>query len=231
MKVAIHQPNYLPWLGYFHKMANCDVFVIFDNVQLPNGKSYETRNLIKTVSGPKWLTVPITNKGDNILIRDAKITDNNRWQKKHMNCIRSSYQKAPFFNNYIKDIEIIYNKEWTNLCDLNVELIKFFKEKLGIKAELILSSEIVKDDLGGAEKIFAILAKLRADIYISGAGAGSKRYIFPEDFKNRGINLVFQEFVHPVYPQLGGGFAQNLSVIDLLFNCGPDSLKIILGKN
>ena len=231
MKVAIHQPNFLPWLGYFHKMANCDTFVIFDNVQLPTGKSYETRNLIKTKDGPQWLTVPVADKGKAVLIKDAKIAVDNRWQKKHFQSIKFSYQKAPFFNDYIKDLEKIYSGKWTSLCDLNVALIKLMKELLGTKTRLILSSEMTQDKLSGPEKIFIILRELKADTYLSGSGSGSKRYIFPEEFKKNKINLVFQEFVHPVYPQLGTEFIPNLSVIDLLFNCGPESLKIILGKN
>lgn len=231
MKVAIHQPNFLPWIGYFHKMANCDTFVLFDNVQLPTGKSYITRNLIKTNNGAKWLTVPVANKGEAILIKDAKIAVDNRWQRKHIQSIKFAYQKAPFFNDYIKDIENVYSKEWTGISDFNIAFIKLINEFLGIKTKILLSSEITSDELGGLEKIFDILEKLGADTYFSGSGSGSKRYILPEDFKKRRIDLVFQDFVHPIYPQLGKGFISNLSIIDLLFNCGPDSLKIMLNKD
>jgi len=230
MKVAIHQPNFIPWIGYFHKMANCDIFVLLDDVQLPRGKSIANRNLIKTSQGPKWLTIPVVKRSQLILLKDAEIMVDNKWQKKHLKTIKFSYQKALFFNDYIKEIESVYSKNWTNLCNLNKALIKLIKELLGINTELVLSSEITPSDLKGKEKIFAILEKLKADIYLSGLGAGSKRYILPDEFKAKKINLVFQDFTHPIYPQLWGEFIPNLSIVDLLFNCGPDSLKILLGK-
>lgn len=231
MKVAIHQPNFLPWIGYFHKMANCDVFVLFDDVQLPVGKSYVVRNLIKTNDGSAWLTVPVGEKGEAKLIKDAQIINSNNWRRKHLQTIKFAYQKSPFYKDYIGGIEDIYSKEWTNICDLNVAFIKLIKEFLGIKAKIILSSEISKNKLGnGKEKIFSILKELKADTYFSGRGSGSMRYIIPEDFKENKINLIFQDFVHPVYPQSGKEFIPNLSILDLLFNCGPDSLEIILNS-
>jgi hypothetical protein len=230
MTISIHQPNYLPWLGYFHKLAQSDIFVIFDDVQLPTGKMFITRSLIKTQNGPLWLNVPILNKGDKILIKDALIATNNNWQKKHLKSIIFSYQKAPFFNKYIEEIEQIYNTEWLKLCDLNLSIIRLINKLLNIKTKLVLSSEISSSELLGEEKILTIIKNFRADTYLSGKGKGSMRYISPSDFEREKIKLIFQEFTHPVYSQLWGKFIPNLSIIDLIFNYGPRSLEILNNK-
>lgn len=222
MIIACHQPNYLPWLGYFHKIANSDVFVLFDDVQIPNGKNFGTRISIKTSNGVLDLTIPILNRGDGILIKDAKMADKT-WQKKHLKSIILSYQKAPYFKQYIGEIESIYNFEWENLCDFNITLIKLIIKFLGIKTKLVLSSELGVYSTG-EQRIIEMVKKLGGDTYLSGIGAGSKRYIREEDFKKEGIKLKWQDFIHPVYPQLYGEFIPNLSVIDYLFN-NYDSMR------
>ncbi|MBI4333116.1 MAG: WbqC family protein [Chloroflexi bacterium] len=228
MIAAIHQPNYLPWLGFFNKMARSDIFVIFDDVQLPRGKSFETRNRVKTPNGVQWLTVPIAEKGELNLIKDAMIVQDGKWQIKHWKTIQLSYKRAPYFDRYAARFDEIYSIPWEKLCDLNVALIKLIKELLGIKATLVSSSDL-KIEARGTDKIFLILRELKADRYLTGEGKGSKRYVFEEDFVKNNIGLIYQDFEHPVYRQLWGDFAPELSVIDLLFNEGDRSLDILTG--
>ena len=219
---ACHQPNYLPWLGYFDKMKKSDIFVLFDDVQVPTDKEFVVRNSIKGPNGIIELIVPIKNKKDKILIKDAFVTGNN-WQKKHFKSIVGSYQKAPYFKKYIRELERFYKINWKRLSDLNSALICILKDFLGIKTKLVFSSDLGLENLQGEEKILGIIKKLGGDTYISGTGVGSKRYIIPEDFEREGIKLIWQEFQYPVYPQLWGGeFVPKLSVIDYLFNCGKE---------
>jgi hypothetical protein len=211
-------------------MASCDVFVLLDDVQLVRGKSFTTRNKVKTPGGAQWLTVPVTEKGELKLIKDVLIAQNGKWQQKHWKTLELSYKKAPHFDELEAKFGHIYNVSWENLCELNVALIKLIKDLLGINTILVLSSEMnIKGR--GTEKILSIIKELKADKYVTGEGEGSQRYIVEEDFKENGIEVIYQQFKHPTYHQLWGAFAPNLSIIDLLFNEGERSLEILKGCN
>ncbi len=223
--IAIHQPNHLPWIGYFDKMAKSDIFVLFDDVQFPRGKSYVTRNNILGANGQFWLTVPVKNKGEMLKINEVEIAEEN-WNKKHWKSIEASYCKSLFFNELKKDFESIYTKKWVKLCELNVELIKKIMKILEIETKIVFSSDVpAKADKN--ERIIEIIKYFDADTYISGKGSGSQRYIFEEDFEKNDIKLIFNEFTHPIYKQMHPEFVPNMSVIDLLFNIGDKAMDII----
>ena len=230
MIISIHQPNFLPWLGYFHKIALSDVFVIFDDVQYPRAKTYGNRVLIKINNGKSWLTVPVLHKAELHKYNEIKIKESN-WKRKTLKTIKLSYKNAPYFSKYFDEFSEIYLNNYDSLVEFNYELIKFIADKLKISTEFVLSSDICKDvELQGEEKILFILENLCASDYISGTGEGSKRYIQEDEFRKRNIKLIWQNFVHPVYPQLYGDFISHLSIIDLLFNCGTESREILLGN-
>ncbi len=223
--VAIHQPNYIPWTGYFYKIAKSDVFVFFDDVQMPRGKSVVTRNKILAPNGHIWLTVPVKDRGKMLKINEVEIAEGN-WNEKHWKSIEVSYCKSQFFEELKEDFKAIYMKNWTNICELNVELIKKVLELFEIDTKLVFSSDVpAKADKN--ERIIEIIKHFGADTYISGKGEGSQRYVFEEDFKKNDINLIFNEFKHPVYKQNYSGFVPNMSVIDLLFNIGDKARDII----
>lgn len=226
MIISIHQPNYLPWLGYFNKMARSDIFVIFDDVQLVRGKSFVTRNKIKTANGVQWLTVPVKEKSELKLIKDTLIAQDGKWQKKHWKTIQLSYRKAPYFSKYEEKFSQIYEASWGKVSELNIGIIKLIKELLEIKTTLVLSSEM-DIETKGAEKIMSIIKKTKADQYLTGEGSGSKRYIIEEEFYENNIELIYQQFEHPTYTQLWGDFIPMLSIVDLLFNEGEKSLEIL----
>lgn len=225
--VAIHQPNYLPWLGYFHKMARCDIFVVFDDVQLARGKSFVVRTRVKAANGVQWLSVPVRDKGELRMIKDVSIAEDDRWQRKHWNTIQLSYRRAPHFAKYEERFRQVYETPWKNLCELNVNLIKLIKEVLGIGAQLVFSSEM-NIEATGADKIISIAKYLKADQYITGEGKGSRRYVVEEDFTDNRVELIHQKFAHPIYKQLWGEFLPGLSTIDLLFNEGERSLELLM---
>jgi hypothetical protein len=228
-RVAIHQPNYWPWLGYFHKMAICDIFVLLDDVQLSRGKSFTSRVKIKTSSGPAWLTVPVQGKSESLNITEARIVADARWRKKHWKTIDVNYCKAPYFSEIAPRIEALYAGDVQSLFELNRSSIEIAKDLLGIKTRLAVSSELNVAG-GGTEKLVETVASLNGNVYVTGEGAGSARYLEDSAFGARGITIQKQGFMHPVYSQLWGEFIPNLSILDLLFSAGPQSLAVLMGR-
>ncbi len=228
MIVSIHQPNYLPWLGFFDKIKQSDVFVIFDDVQFPRGKKhFGHRNKIKTTTGDKWLSVPISNKSDLVPFNDTNINYDTEWNKEHLRLMEVFYSKSPYFNKYFKQISDILLNEHKSLTELSTNLIEYFLKELNINTELKYSSQISDSELYGSDKIFNILEKLNTTEYITGSGPGSMRYIDEKGFSDRNIKLKWQYYEHPKYNQLHGEFIPYMSVVDLLFNEGEKSRKII----
>jgi len=223
MIVSIHQPNYLPWAGFIHKIAISDIYVVFDDVQLVRGKSFGIRTKIKTESGTKWLTVPVKNKSSLLKINQVEINNEINWNEKHWNSLKHNYAKAPFFSDFGQMIHDVLNKKLEKLVELNVSIIKLILRTLEIKTKVVLSSELNVSDTG-TEKIIGIVKKLGSDQYLSGQGEGSKRYVSGKEdvFRKHGINLCIQKFEHPVYSQLHGDFIQNLSICDMIFNIGAE---------
>ena len=228
MIVSIHQPNYIPWLGFFHKLLLSDTYVVFDDVQFPRGKDYANRNQIKTNNGKMWLTASVLGKKDLKPWNQIEI-NNNGWKEKHLTNIESFYKKTPYFKSYFLFLKRIYETDHKLLLDLNLDLIIFFLGCLDKIPNIILSSDI-KTELTGLDKILYILKDQKATKYISGDGEGSRRYIDEQLFKDNNIELIWQNYKHPTYKQLYGEFIPYLSILDLLFNEGPNSKNIILCK-
>ena len=228
MILTAHQPVYLPWLGLFHKIALADKFIFFDQVQyLP--KDWMNRNRIKTQIGSIWLTVPVLRKGYRELkTSEIKINNSIDWQKKHLRSISLNYKKTQYFEKYIQFFEKTFTQKWDYLSDLNEHLLKWFLNELGIKIKIQKASEFefkgVKSDL-----VLDMCKKLGANTYIF--GELGKDYADEHAFKNSGITPIFQNYQHPSYTQLCGKFISHLSIIDLLFNCGPKSYEILMSNN
>lgn len=225
MIVAIHQPNFLPWTGYFHKLIRSDVFVLFDDVAFPRGKSYGNRASIKTSTGKLTLTIPVLSVGNQQLYSEVRVCNKSSWQRKTLRSIQLSYTKAPYFTSLFPMLAEVYSKPVEFLAEFNLRLIEWVCGELRRvdcqTPRLVLSSAVCGDrELCGEEKILFLLKELGATVYISGTGAGSRRYILEEDFERAGIRLVWQKFEHPTYPQWYEGFLKGLSILDMLFNCG-----------
>ena len=232
MILAVHQPHYLPWLGYFDKIKKSDCFVFLDDVRYKR-REFQNRNKIRTKNGWMWLTVPVLSKGlKKQLIRDVRINNTADWQKEHWKSLRAWYGKAKFFDNYAPFFEDLYTgKKWDRLVDLNVFIIKLLLKELEIKTPLYFESELGITG-AGTERIIEICKKFKADIYFS--GIGSKEYLEEEKFAQEGIMLKYQNFNHPVYSQLfvrdAVDFVYNMAAIDLLFNEGEMNRKILWKK-
>lgn len=222
MMASIHQPQYLPWLGYIDKIDRADVFIILDNVQYRKNE-WQNRNRIKTADGCQWITVPILYNFPE-RINEVRINNKVDWRRKHRNAIETNYRRAPFFSEYFSYFEEIYGKGWNLLADLNIAFIKKIIDLFGIRKKLVIASEIeTRDDPSG--RLIDLCKFVGADFYLS--GREGPNYMDMDAFKREGIEVVVQDFRHPVYPQMYGRFETNLSCIDLLFNCGDKSLEII----
>ena len=222
MKVAIHQPQYLPWLGYFDKMAQVDCFVVLDNVQFKKNE-WQNRNRIKAASGWQWLTVPVLHRFPQ-RISEVRVNHRAAWPRKHLQALLSSYSGTPFFEVHRPFFEEVYAREWARLADLNLATLRYLAEALGIRPKLLLASSLPARQ-GRTERLVAICRALGADTYLSGAGA--RGYLDLGCFEEAGIGVDFQAFQCPSYPQRFGPFVPDLSVVDLLFNCGQGSLEVL----
>ena len=224
MTVVIMQPTYLPWLGYFDLMDTADVFVLLDTVQFEK-QAWQQRNRIKIAENQsKWLPVPvIQDLGQKI--NCVKIDNTQPWRRKHWRTIEQYYRRAPRWKTYSDGLEAIYSQSWEQLLDLNLALINFFKDQLGIKTKLVMASQIP----ASGEKVrllINICHHLKADVFLSPVRAAS--YIEKDNiFDSEGISLLYHRYEHPAYNQLFGEFLPQMSVLDLLLNEGPKSLEII----
>jgi len=229
--VAIHQPNFLPWLGYFHKLLNCDIFIFLDDAQFPRGKSFTSRVSIKSPSGPVWLTVPVRGKGDLSPIKDVLTADTIDWQRKHLRTLEACYARTAYFKEYYHSIQKIYQLDCNNLADFNIDLIKTLAGFFNIPTRLVRSSELGVEYNGSLEHLIKLVKCVEGTTYLTGTGKGTLRYLDEEAFGREGIKVLYQSFAHPQYPQLWGEFVPNLSAIDLLFNYGIDGKEILVNLN
>ncbi len=227
MKVAVDQPDYLPWKGYFDLIHDVDLFVFYNDVQYTS-RDWRSRNKIITRDGVKWLTVPVGARRSR-LICDVRIEDRD-WQKKHLETIRFGYARAPYYRKYIPFFEDVYlGRTWENLSDLDRYLTEqISREFLGIKTRFADSRDYPKTGAKHA-KLLSLLDSLgNVDVYESGPAA--KNYILPEDYKARGIGLAWKNYDgYPAYPQQSEFFIHQVSVIDVLFNTGEDASYYIWG--
>ena len=226
---AIHQPNYIPWLGYFFKIAHADKFVFLDTVVFPGG-SFINRNYIKTPNGPTWLTIPVLKTGrSGQLIGEVKPDNTHKWVSRHLGMIRNNYGKAQFFKEIFALLEPHYhcnNGDQRSLAEFNIGLICSIAAYLGLSAQFLRSSELGvsghKTDL-----ILDICRTIGATTYL--AGTGAKLYQEDTKLKDAGIAPVYSPFSQQSYPQLFGEFVGNLAVIDVLMNCGYLGTRQLLG--
>jgi hypothetical protein len=226
MIVAVHQPQYLPWLGYFDKIDKADIFVLLDTVQFKKNE-WQNRNKIKTAQGWRWLTVPVTYKYPQ-LINEVMINNRVNWQHKHRQALLSNYKKAPYYDDIEDKLRDILSSSWEYISELNIEALKRLVAVLGIDTEIYVASELGAFPEDPDERLVAITKHFDAGMYL--AGIGGKGYMNLDTYKKSGVEVIFQDFKHPVYGQLFGEFEPFMSIVDLIFNHGDKSLTILRGK-
>jgi len=223
-RVAIMQPTYLPWCGYFGLMQYVDIFIFLDSVQFAK-RSWQQRNQIKTPQGAQWLTVPVASKGKRgQLISETQLDCSTNFVITHRKTIESNYAKAPWF----KDFEPLL---WSRLegqqllGDLNIGIIEQCRNLLGINTS-VLRSSLMQGGGAKADLLASLCKEVGATEYIS--VPGSKNYLDESSaFEDIGVPVHYFNYRHPEYPQLFGNFLSHMSVIDMLFNCGEQSSDLI----
>jgi hypothetical protein len=229
-RIGILQPSYLPWLGYFDQIDRVDEFVILDDVQFDK-HGWRNRNRIKTAAGVKWITVPVRHSGRHgQSVRETEIADDPTWVRKQIRTLEQAYAKAPYRDAYLPAIEAVLAEKHRLLHELDIALLMLVVSWLGIETKFHLASQLdlegdpeVISDING--RLVTMCKHLGGSYYLSGAAAAS--YLAQQDFNAVGIQVELQAYAHPTYPQLHGPFVSHLSIVDLLFNCGPESLHLI----
>lgn len=224
MMVVVLQPGYLPWLGFFDQMRRADVFVYYDDVQYDT-HGWRNRNRIKTQHGPIWLTVPVRHSGlDKPRIIDVTIDARTKWAKKHVATVRQAYAAAPFAKQYLPALEETLMRPWERLVDLDIAVTGLIAGWLSLERRIERASEL---GIGGGqtERLVNICRRFGATRYLSGSAA--RDYLDVSLFDQNGIVVEWQDYVHPVYPQLHGEFVPYMSAIDVVFNCGERASEIV----
>lgn len=219
MILGIHQPNYLPYLGFFDKMRRSDIFVILDDAQFSKG-DFHNRNRIKTSTGPKWITVPVSETFRpinetyiNYSVKYGKLG----WIDYHLHLIKENYKNALFFDTIYPGIKEIYCRHYEKLSVINIELIKQICSLFNISTPVYFSSEL-NIKTSSTQRLVDICEHFNANVYLS--GPDGPKYMEMSLFDKRQIEVEVQNFVHPVYKQLYDGFIPCLSALDSLFNTG-----------
>ena len=225
MNIVIQQPEHIPWIGFFNKMAQCDLFVYLDNVQFKK-RYFENRNKIKDKEKTLWLTVPVASKGlYTQKICDVELDNSQAWTRKYKGRLEHVYGKHPFWQDLKAIIYPTLDKSLNKLVDLNLFLINNICAYLEINTTTTLASKLSCENLKGSDLILEICNKSNAEVYTS--GPDGKNYLELEKFIKNGIEIIYHDFDHPEYPQIGETFTPYLSVLDLIANCGEKSLEFI----
>ncbi len=226
--VSIHQPQYWPWAGLINKIAGSDIHVFLDNVQF-HWRGFQHRTLYKIFNAPKtkYLTLPYNKEDKRCFIKDVNITGKD-WIDEHNRVIQENYRVAPYFEEYIDEIRNTLNKGFSLLGDISMASTEKLSTLLGLDVVFMKASEL---DASGHKSglILDIVKKVGGEVYYSGQGA--RNYMDDEAFRKEGIEVFYQEFVHPLYRQQGPGFIEGCSVMDMVFNEGPEESSRLIRES
>jgi WbqC-like protein family len=217
MIVSIHQPAYLPWLGYFDKILRSELFIYLDTVQFQKG-SFQNRNLVRNGTGTKLLTVPILLSGHlyDTPLSEVQIDCRRNWRRKHAETIRQNYQTAPMFALYWPAVLAFYERKWIRLADLCSVMLTWFNAQLGIDTRIVRASDLAPTFARKSDVVLDLCQQVGATEYIS--GSQGRDYLDLPSFAKAGISVRFQDYRHPVYNQGHTPFQPNLAILDLLLN-------------
>jgi len=225
MNVVILQPSYIPWRGYFDQIRRADLFIFYDDIQYDK-HGWRNRNQIKTHQGKQWLTIPVNSKGvtQGIPIKDVPIDWSKPWAKSHLKTLTISYAKAPYFKQYQPLLESMFERKDELLADFTIATSIILARELGFSATRFMrSSELENIDGQKTDRVINVLKQAGATHYLCGPSASS--YMEPEKFHAAGITFEYMKYGYPEYPQLHPPYDSFVSILDLLFNTGPDSEK------
>ena len=226
MRLTIHQPEHMPWLGVMYKLTRVEFLVILDNVQFRKNY-FGNRNRVMGPQGPTWVTVPVRLAGHTAsTYRDIEIGPDPKWRKRYLGILRDGYRKHPFFERYFPGYQEILERPWTHVAALNEEILRFLCRQIDLDIPMVRASELDLPEARSTELLLHICRKVGATEYLAGSQAGN--YMQEELFDREGVRVLHTDFVHPTYPQQGNGeFISHLGSLDLLMNCGPEAARIV----
>ncbi|TKB33752.1 MAG: hypothetical protein E8D51_05915 [Nitrospira sp.] len=219
MRVTIHQPQFLPWLGYLDKIDQADVFIALDTVQFKKNE-WQNRNRIRTADGCQWITVPVIHRFGQ-LVKDVRINQTVNWRAQHLRALEIHYAKAPFRERYLPELRSMYEAPWERLHDVNLAVIRWLLEAFGITTPVRCASEWEARE-EPTDRLIDLCRAVGASVYLSGPGGDD--YLDVPRFESSGLKLEMQRFQHPLYRQVYEPFMPAMSAIDLLCCCGPEAL-------
>lgn len=220
MRLAAHQPQYLPWLGYFDKMDRVDLFVLLDVVQYKKNE-WQNRNRIRTADGWQWLTVPVHYRFP-MRIHEVGIDESSSWRRKHGEALRTQYARAARRDAILPRLLALLQEEAPDLASLNTRTVKLLAELLGVRTPIVSASKLGPLPEGADERLIHLCRHFGCTTYL--AGAGGQEYMDLRTYRRAGIEVRFQAFRHPLYRQVYPSFEPNLSAVDLLLNEGPGTI-------
>ncbi|AVM75591.1 WbqC family protein [Magnetospirillum gryphiswaldense] len=222
--VVCHQPDFVPYLGFFDRLLDADVFVILDDVQFLR-RGWHHRDRIKTRDGADWLTLSVEKAPRETAIKDIRLADAaNGWIDGNLNLLRANYAAAPHFATIMPQVEALYRRPAATLLELNMAFLDWAYGLFDLRPSVVLSSSLAVESTAN-QRLIDLVQAVGGDSYLSGTGALD--YLDPGVWCESGIKLTVQRFEHPCYSQLHGGFEPYLSCLDLFFNCAPDAAAIL----
>jgi hypothetical protein len=227
MRVGIIQSNYIPWRGYFDFIDDVDLFIFHDDLQYTKS-DWRNRNRIKTAAGLQWLTVPVHYTHVDQLIDEVSLDESQAWRRKHLNLLEANYRTARYFQTYFKPFADVLGLTYPALSQLNIALIRWAMSCLEITTPTVVSRDL--NAVGSkTTRLIDLLKKVNASIYLSGPAAAD--YLDLQSFVDHGIVLEYKSYDYRAYEQVGGEFTPAVSILDLLFNTGPDSRKYLKSQS
>lgn len=226
--VAIHQPNFFPWLGFFDKIRRCDVFIAMDNAQFSKtGGTWTNRVQLTVNEEPAWVTVPIVRNYHGLrLVREMKISADLAWRDKMLRTVELSYRRAPHFKDIFPMLEELIRNPTADLTDFNLAAIRALCAAMGLRTPIVLGSSLNAKERA-TELLISMVRAVGGTAYLAGGGAAG--YQEDSSFHQAGVKLIHQEFQHPTYPQFNTStFKPGLSIVDALMNCGFEGTRELL---
>ena len=227
--VVIHQPDFVPYLGFFHRFLYADFYIALDHVQYVNGsnRAWTNRDKIKTAQGEKWLTISVKKAPRYTAINQIQLSPDTDWRQNNLHLLKQNYRNAPFYGELMPEIESLYARPFHLLRDFNMASIEMLMDLLDVRISWVWSSRL--EPIGTKNELLVdLLKKVSATHYLSGGGA--RDYFQPESFATAGIEVIWQDFTPPKYMQQFGEFVPYLSALDVLFNYGRTDSREILRR-
>lgn len=227
--VAIHQPNFFPWLGYFDKIARADVFILMDNVQFPKkGGGWSNRVQLAINGQAAWVTMPVVRSFHGTrLIKDMQINNSTPWREKLLKTVQMSYARAPFFEQVFPLFENLVNNPTDGLMDYNEAAIRAIAAAVGLDTSRLVIGSTLGAAGAATDLLISMTRAVGGTAYLCGGGADG--YQENDKFAQAGLELIYQNFQHPIYPQVNiSEFISGLSIVDALMNCGIDGTRRLL---